>query len=152
MRIISYVESETGSHFLPPTDWPDGAFTWLCRLDGRHYARVASLDYGEQDAGVDLKTHDLDEETDLAAQLDAHAVDRIEARRLRAERYASEMPVGEQLDAILNALNQLRLSGALLPSVTTDVIERWLAVKRAHPVPDVLPAILQSDDNAQSGT
>ena len=31
MHIISYVESEIGRHFLPPTDWPDGAFTWLCR-------------------------------------------------------------------------------------------------------------------------
>ena len=152
MHLISYVESETGAHFLPPTDWPDGAFTWLCRLDGRHYARVASLDYGDQAVGIDLTVHDLSEEPELARQLDAHAVDRIEARRLRAERYASEMPVGEQLDAILNALNQLRLSGALLPIVTTDVIERWLAVKRAYPVPDVLPAISQSDDNAQSGT
>ena len=152
MRIISYVESEAGAHFLPPTDWPGGAFTWLCTLDGRHYARVASLDYGEQDPGIDLTVHDLSEEPELAGQLDAHAADRIEARQLRAERYASEMPVGEQLDAILNALNQLRLSGALLPIVTTDVIERWLAVKRAHPVPDVLPAIPQSDDNAQSGT
>ena len=148
MYLISYVESETGAHFLPLTDWTDGAFTWLCTLDGRHYARVASLDYGEQDGGIDLKTHDLSEEPELAGQLDAYAVDRIEARQLRAERYAREMPLGDQLDAILKALNQLRLSGALLPAGTIDVINRWLTIKRAHPVPDVLPAISQSDDNA----
>ena len=151
MNLISYVESETGRHFLPPTDWPDGAFTWLCRFDGRHYARVASLDYGDQDGGIDLTVHDLAAETDLVERLDTHAVDRIGARARRAERYAREMPVGDQLDAILKALNQLRLSGALLPTVTIDVIEQWLAVKRDHPVPDVLPAISQSDDNAQSG-
>ena len=148
MHLISYVESEAGAYFLPPTDWPDGAFTWLCRLDGRHYARVASLDYGDQAVGIDLTVHDLSEEPELAGQLDAHAVDRIEVRQLRAERYAREMPLGDQLDAILKALNQLRLSGALLPAGTIDVINRWLTIKRAHPVPDVLPAISQSDDNA----
>ena len=140
MYLISYVESETGAHFLPPTDWIDGEFTWLCELNGRHYARVASLDYGEQDGGIDLQTHDLAGESELAARLDALAVDRIEVRTRRAERYAREMPVGDQLDAILKALNQLRLSGALLPTATTDVIERWLAVKRDHPMPDLLPA------------
>ena len=151
MHLISYVESETGAHFLPPTSWVNDEFTWLCRFDGRHYARVASLDYGDQDGGIDLTVHDLAAETDLAEQLDTHAVDRIEVRTRRAERYAREMPVGDQLDAILKALNQLRLSGALLPAGTIDVINRWLTIKRAHPVPDVLPAISQSDDNAQSG-
>ena len=141
MHLISYVESEVGAHFLPPTDWPDGAFTWLCRIDGRHYARVASLDYGDQDAGIDLTVHHLATETELADKLDALAVDRIEARHLRAERYDREMPIGEQLDAILKALDQLRLSGALLPTVTIDVIDQWLAIKRDHPVPDLLPAV-----------
>ena len=141
MHLISYVESEVGAHFLPPTDWPDGAFTWLCQLDGRHYARVASLDYGDQDAGIDLTVHDLAIETELADKLDALAVDRIEARHLRAGRYDREMPIGDQLDAILKALDQLRLSGALLPTVTIDVIDQWLAIKRDHPVPDLLPAV-----------
>ena len=139
MHIISYVESQEGRHFLPPTDWPDGAFTWLCRLDGRHYARVASLDYGEQDPGIDLQTHDLDEETDLAARLGTHAVDRIEVRTRRAERYAREMPVTDQLDAILKALNQLRLAGTGLPKDMDALIGTWLAVKRAYPKPDLLP-------------
>ena len=139
MHIISYVESDEGAHFLPPTDWPDGAFTWLCRLNGRHYARVASLDYGKQDAGVDLKTHDLDEETDLAARLGTHAVDRIEVRTRRAERYAREMPVTDQLDAILKAMNQLRLAGTGLPKDMDALIGTWLAVKRAYPKPDLLP-------------
>ena len=138
MHLISYVESETGAHFLPPTDWPDGAFTWLCQLDGRDYARVASLDYGGQDPGIDLKAHDLDEETDLAERLDLHAVDRIEARQLRAERYAREMPLGDQLDAILKALNQLRLAGTGLPKDMDTLIGTWLAVKRAYPKPDLL--------------
>ena len=138
MHIISYVESQEGRHFLPPTDWPDGAFTWLCQLDGRDYARVASLDYGKQNPGIDLTVHDLDEETDLAERLDLHAADRIEARQLRAERYASEMPLGDQLDAILKALNQLRLAGTGLPKDMDALIGTWLAVKRAHPKPDLL--------------
>ena len=34
-----------------------------------------------------------------------------------------------------------RVSGALLPTVTIDVIDQWLAIKRDHPVPDLLPAV-----------
>ncbi len=151
MHIISYVESAAGRHFLPPTDWPDGAFTWLCEIDGRHYARIASLDHGAQDPGVDLTIHDLSVETDLAARLDVLAVDRVEARARRAERYAREMPVTDQLDAILKVLNQLRLNGALLPVVTIGVIDLWLAVKREYPLPDLLPVIPEPDDDAQSG-
>ena len=115
MHLISYVESETGVHFLPPTSWVNDEFTWLCECDGRHYARIASLDYGEQHGGIDLQTHDLAVDTDLAGRLDALAVDRVEARARRVERYAREMPVGDQLDAILKALNQLRLAGTGLP-------------------------------------
>ncbi len=139
MHLISYVESPTGAHFRPPTDWADGAFTWLCRLDGRHYARVASLEYGDQAAGIDLRTHDLETETELAERLDTLAVDRIEARRLRAERYAREMPIGDQLDAILKALNQLRLGGTGLPAEMDRLIGTWLAIKRGHPKPGLLP-------------
>ncbi len=140
MHLISYVESETGTHFLPPTNWPDGAFTWLCRLDGRHYARVASLDYGEQDPGIDLTTHDLAVDTDLAGRLDALAVDRIQARMRRAERYAREMPVGDQLDAVLKTLDSLREGGAALPAETEALIERWQGIKADHPKPELLPA------------
>ena len=139
MHLISYVESETGAHFLPPTSWVNDEFTWLCRLDGRHYARIAELDYGEQDAGIDLTTHDLAAETDLAGRLDALAVDRADARRLRAERYAREMPVGDQLDAVLKTLDSMREGGAALPAETEALIERWLAIKADHPKPELLP-------------
>ncbi len=139
MHLVSYVESETGAHFLPPTDWPDGAFTWLCQLDGRDYARVASLDYGDQDPGIDLTVHDLAAESELAERLDLHAVDRIEARRLRAERYTREMPIGDQLDAMLKTFNQLRLAGTGLPAEMDRLIGAWLAVKRTYPKPDLLP-------------
>ena len=140
MHLISYVESETGAHFLPPTRWVNDEFTWLCRLDGRHYARIASLDYGDQDGGIDLQTHDLAVDTDLAGRLDALAVDRVEARRLRAERYAREMPVGDQLDAVLKTLVGLREGGAALPAETEALIERWFAIKADHPKPELLPA------------
>ena len=139
MHLISYVESETGAHFLPPTSWIDGQFTWLCECDGRHYARIASLDYGEQDGGIDLTVHDLAAETDLAARLDALAVDRIQARVRRAERFAREMPVGDQLDAVLKTLAGLREGGAALPAETEALIERWLAIKADHPKPELLP-------------
>ena len=140
MHLISYVESETGAHFLPPTSWVNDEFTWLCRLDGRHYARIASLDYGEQDGGIDLQTHDPAVDTDLAGRLDALAVDRIQARTRRAERYAREMPVGDQLDAVLKTLDSLREGGAALPAETEALIERWLAIKADHPKPELLPA------------
>ncbi len=140
MHLISYVESETGAHFLPPTSWIDGQFTWLCECDGRHYARIASLDYGEQDAGIDLTTHDLAAETDLAVRLDALAVDRVQVRVRRAERYAREMPVGDQLDAVLKTLDSMREGGAELPAETEALIERWLAIKADHPKPELLPA------------
>ena len=140
MHLISYVVSQEGRHFLPPTGWLDGAFTWLCECDGRHYARIASLDYGEQDGGIDLQTHDLAVETDLAVRLDALAVDRVDARRLRAERYAREMPIGDQLDVVLKTLAGLREGGAALPAETEVLIVRWLAIKRDHPKPELLPA------------
>ena len=140
MHLISYVESETGAHFLPPTSWVNDEFTWLCRLDGRHYARIASFDYGEQDGGIDLQTHDLAVDTDLAGRLDALAVDRVQVRMRRAERYAREMPVGDQLDAVLKTLAALRDDGAALPAETEALIERWLAIKADHPKPELLPA------------
>ena len=89
---------------------------------------------------ADLQTHDLAAETDLAVRLDALAVDRAEARRLRAERYAREMPVGDQLDAVLKTLDSLREGGAELPAETEALIERWLAIKTDHPKPELLPA------------
>ena len=140
MHLISYVESETGAHFLPPTSWIDDEFTWLCECDGRHYARIASLDYGDQDGGIDIQTHDLAAETDLAVRLDALAVDRAEARCLRAERYAREMPIGDQLDAVLKTLDSLREGGAELPAETEALIERWQGIKADHPKPELLPA------------
>ena len=140
MHLISYVESETGAHFLPPTSWVNDEFTWLCECDGRHYTRIASLDYGEQDAGIDLQTHDLAAETDLADRLDTLAVDRVQARAHRAERYAREMPIGDQLDAVLKTLAALREGGAALPAETEALIECWLAIKADHPKPDLLPA------------
>ena len=140
MHLISYVESGTGAHFLPPTSWVNDEFTWLSEIDGRHYARIASLDYGEQDAGIDLQTHDLAAETELAARLDALAVDRVEVRTRRAERYVREMPLGDQLDAVLKTLVGLREGGAALPAETEALIERWLAIKADHPKPELLPA------------
>ena len=132
--------SDEGAHFLPPTRWVNDEFTWLCTLDGRHYARIASLDYGEQDPGIDLTVHDLAAGTDLAGRLDALAVDRVEARRLRAERYAREMPVGDQLDVVLKTLDSMREGGTALPAETEALIERWLAIKADHPKPELLPA------------
>jgi len=138
MHLISYVESATGAHFLPPTDWADGAFTWLCEADGRHYARIASLDYGAQDAGIDLVVHDLETETGLAGRLDHLAVDRAEARGLRAARYAREMPIGDQLDAILKTLASLREAGTVLPDEMEAIVTCWQQIKADHPKPDLV--------------
>ena len=109
MHLISYVESETGAHFLPPTRWIERrVHLALPSCDGRHYARMASSSTtATKIGGIDL--HDPRSgsvETELAGRLDALAVDRAEARRLRAERYAREMPIGDQLDAVLKTLVQ----------------------------------------------
>ncbi len=71
-------------------------------------------------------------------------------RTRRAERYAREMPVTDQLDAILKALNQLRLAGTGLPKDMDALIGTWLAVKRAYPKPDLLPEAMPMSDKPES--
>ncbi|CAM3634640.1 hypothetical protein TH8_08690 [Thalassospira profundimaris] len=134
MPFISYVESPDGWHFLPPGEWIDGEFEWLCEVDGRHYAHVTSLDYGEQAEGIDLQHHG---EAEIQHILDQSVpVQRV--REERASEYQRALPTGEQLDAILKAFNHLRMNGTTLPAEMNEVIGRWLAVKRAHPKPTLL--------------
>ena len=71
-------------------------------------------------------------------------------RTRRAERYAREMPVTDQLDAILKALNQLRLAGTGLPKDMDALIGTWLAVKRAYPKPDLLSGSGPMPDKPES--
>lgn len=54
--------------------------------------------------------------------------------RLRRQAYP---PVGDQLDAILKALNQMQLDGVMdMPRPTDAIINKWLAVKKKHPKPE----------------
>ena len=51
----------------------------------------------------------------------------------KRSRRAEYPAVGEQLDAILKAFNQMRLNGIDLTQEMDDLLGRWLAVKAKYP-------------------
>ena len=69
-------------------------------------------------------------DTTYAAQYAAE-----EVRKERGARYA-ERSIGDQLDAIIKAFNQLRLDGASIPADMNDLINWSLAIKAEIPKPD----------------
>ena len=54
-------------------------------------------------------------------------------RQKRDEAYREELPVGEQLDAVLKAFDMVLQSGGELPYELIDVIERWQDIKARYP-------------------
>ncbi len=66
--------------------------------------------------------------TRLQAEYDA-----TQYRRDRQARYNSELPMGDQFDAILKGFNQLRFDGQDLPADLDEVIGIWLGIKSAIP-------------------
>ena len=44
--------------------------------------------------------------------------------------------IGDQLDAVLKALNFLQLNGINMPTETDAIINQWLAVKAKYPKPE----------------
>jgi hypothetical protein len=54
----------------------------------------------------------------------------IEKRRAE---YESQLPMGDQFDAILKGFDQLRLGGQDLPADLDGVIDIWLGIKSAIP-------------------
>ncbi len=46
--------------------------------------------------------------------------------------YEKEIPIGDQLDAILKAFDMVLQLGAELPYELIDVIEKWAAIKHRH--------------------
>lgn len=131
--IFSYTE-ESGGVFLPP-DVPGEPNTWehLCEVGGRHYA-VAFHPLPEQDQRIDLKVHDLSVETDVAGIIETFGRPFRLYRQERAEAYPG---IGDQLDAILKTFNHLRMNGIDLPQEMDNLLGKWLAVKSAHPKPDL---------------
>ena len=65
---------------------------------------------------------------ELQAEYDA-----TQYRRDRQARYNSELPMGDQFDAILKGFNQLRFDGQNLPADLDEVIGIWLGIKSALP-------------------
>ncbi|MFI3241507.1 MAG: hypothetical protein R3Y43_02955 [Alphaproteobacteria bacterium] len=51
----------------------------------------------------------------------------------RQQAYEKELPIGEQLDAILKAFDMVLQDGAELPYELIDVIERWQDIKEKYP-------------------
>jgi len=144
MRLfISYTE-EAGGFFQPP-DVPEEPNTWehLCLVAGRHYAVLYHPTPDAQDARIDLKVHDPKAEPEVAQLIRTFG---NPYRRYREDRERDYPSIGEQLDTILKAFNQLRLSGTGLPKEMDELLGKWLAVKRAPPKPNLL-----EDDDAGSG-
>ena len=54
-------------------------------------------------------------------------------RQKRDEAYREELPVGEQLDAVLKAFDMVLQSGGELPYELIDVIERRQDIKARYP-------------------
>lgn len=144
MRLfISYTEAAGG--FFQPPDVPEEPNTWehLCLVDGRHYAVLYHPIPDGQDARIDLQVHDPEAEPEVAELIRTFG---HPYRRYREAREVEYPPIGEQLDTILKAFNQLRLNGTGLPKEMDELLGKWLAVKRAHPKPDLL-----EDEDAGSG-
>ena len=51
----------------------------------------------------------------------------------RQKAYEKNLPLGEQLDAILKAFDMVLQEGGDLPYELIDVIEKWQAIKFKHP-------------------
>ena len=51
----------------------------------------------------------------------------------RQAAYEKELPIGEQLDAILKAFDMVLQDGGDLPYELIDVIEKWQAIKFKFP-------------------
>jgi hypothetical protein len=83
----------------------------------------------------------LEAEAQATAQATAQAVideaEALEAAKTYADhrraRYADELPMGDQFDAILKGFNQLRFDGQDLPADLDEVIGIWLGIKSAIP-------------------
>ena len=54
-------------------------------------------------------------------------------RQNRDEAYREELPVGEQLDAVLKAVDMVLQSGGELPYELIDFIARWQDRKAVYP-------------------
>ena len=51
----------------------------------------------------------------------------------RAKAYAKNIPIGNQLDAILKAFDMVLQEGGVLPYELIDVIEKWQDIKAKYP-------------------
>ena len=71
-------------------------------------------------------------DTIYAVLFDAEAV-----RQARAAKFA-ERTLGDQLDAIIKAFDQLRADGVTLPVDTIDLVDWSLAIKAELPKPDAI--------------
>ncbi len=51
----------------------------------------------------------------------------------RVKEYEKEIPVGDQLDAVLKAFDMVLQSGGELPYELIDIIEKWQDIKVKYP-------------------
>jgi len=58
---------------------------------------------------------------------------KITYKEKRAKAYEKNLPVGEQLDAILKAFDMVLQSGEDLPYELIDIIEKWQDIKYKYP-------------------
>ena len=61
-------------------------------------------------------------------------VSELDYRELRRRAYEQEIPIGEQLDAILKTLNYLQMKKKINATASLDdVIGKWLNIKKRYP-------------------
>lgn len=51
----------------------------------------------------------------------------------RAKSYNKNIPIGDQLDAILKAFDMVLQEGGSLPYELIDVVEKWQSIKAKYP-------------------
>ncbi len=58
---------------------------------------------------------------------------KITYKQKRQMAYEKELPIGDQLDALLKAFDMLLQEGGDLPYELIDIIEKWQAIKFKYP-------------------
>jgi len=109
-------------------------------IGGKHFT-LNKTEGHEEHGGRVLDHHyaSADGETKIVTERGPTPADEPDGyRELRRKAYEREMPIGEQLDAILKTLNYLQMRKKINATRGLDaIITKWLAIKKRYPKPEV---------------
>ena len=134
-KIYSFIETDEHSFRPPRMVGPDAVPpTYLGLIDGRHYVAVEGV-VPEQSPAIRLVGPiELARDPTLRETLRTQAEPNQTVRRRRAQ---DSPDIGEQLDILLTEFAFRRDRGEALSPALEALINRWQAVKDAHPKPDL---------------